>query len=168
MTILFEDFSSDEDVYEQTIIKVVMLGQSGSGKTSIVLRFIKDTFTENPKTTVGANFFIRKIVIDKKPLCVRVWDTSGQERFNSLIPLYYRNANIAILVTDIKDNSSLTKIKYWVNEMKETVKQIPIIGIAINKTDQYDETLNSQTLEQIQEYGKSLDAVVLETSAKKW
>ncbi|KAJ3427519.1 ras-related protein rab-5c [Anaeramoeba flamelloides] len=166
MTYINSSSSSDEEENDQIVIKIVMLGQCGTGKTSIVIRFVKDEFIENTKTTVGANFFLRSMNFDEKTFCVRLWDTSGQERFDSLTPLYYRNANIAILVYDVKNITSLEKVKYWVKEIKNNVKVMPLLVIVGNKMDEYNEELDYDTLEKAKLISKKIGATVAQTSAK--
>ncbi|KAJ6239706.1 ras-related protein rab-5c [Anaeramoeba flamelloides] len=161
-----ENSSEEADIYEQTVIKIVMLGQCGTGKTSIVNRFVKDQFDPEIKTTVGANFFLRSINVDGLNFCIRLWDTSGQERFNSLTPLYYRNSNIAILVYDIKDITSLEKVKYWIKEIHNNVKIMPFIVIVGNKMDQYDEKVDLKTLNLAKSVTEQIGADIMHTSAK--
>ncbi|KAJ6227572.1 ras and ef-hand domain-containing protein [Anaeramoeba flamelloides] len=158
--------SSEEEHRPTVILKIVMLGQSGCGKTSMILRFVKHKFIDNPKATIGANFFLRNIEIEKKIVCLRLWDTSGQERFNSLTPLYYRNSNAAILVYDIENVSSFQKIKFWINEIKNNTKKPPIIAIVGNKLDEYDEKRDGGVYLKTEKYAQSIGALHFKTSAK--
>ncbi|KAJ3428557.1 ras-related protein rab-5c [Anaeramoeba flamelloides] len=158
--------SSDEEEKKEIVIKIVMLGQCGTGKSSLVIRFIKNEFLEDIKTTVGANFFLSSVNFDEKTYSIRLWDTSGQEKFNSLTPLYYRNSNIAILVYDIKNISSLEKVKFWIKEIKNHVRVMPLIVIVSNKMDEYNKELDFDTLVKAQEIANKIGAEFVQTSAK--
>ncbi|KAJ3425174.1 ras family-domain-containing protein [Anaeramoeba flamelloides] len=161
--------SSDEENLENLIIKIVLLGQSGSGKTSMVLQFIEGKFTENTLATVGAAFFIRKLTIEEKSVSIRVWDTSGQERFRSLCPLYYRNSNACILVFDITDQSSFDDLEYWMDQLKNELTILPSLALAANKNDLVSENEDETTkelLDKARKYAKSIGAGFFITSAK--
>ena len=77
-------------------IKVVFLGESGVGKTSIILSFTNDTFSENEVQTIGASYTFKKIIRENDEVKLKIWDTAGQERFRSLAPMYYRDADVAV------------------------------------------------------------------------
>ncbi|KAJ3452091.1 ras-related protein rab-5c [Anaeramoeba flamelloides] len=156
----------EEEENEHIIIKIVMLGQCGTGKTSIVIRFVQNEFKENTKPTVGANFFLRSMNFEDQNFCLRLWDTSGQEKFDSLTPLYYRNANIAILVYDVKSISSLEKVKYWVKEIKNNVKVMPLLLIVGNKMDEYIEEYDYETVERAKVIAQKMGIGVAQASAK--
>lgn len=92
-------------------VKVCLLGDSGVGKTSIVLRFVTNTFRENPGSTIGASFMTKTLVVgenenDKKTFRFQIWDTAGQEKYRALAPMYFRGAAAAIVVYDITKESS--------------------------------------------------------------
>ncbi|CAI8496467.1 unnamed protein product [Hanseniaspora opuntiae] len=109
--------------------KLVLLGDSSVGKSSIVTRFVKDQFDENKESTIGAAFLSQTIKLvdnqenpdspEEVPIKFEIWDTAGQERYKALAPMYYRNSNAAIIVYDITDDKSLSKAIKWVNELKE-------------------------------------------------
>ncbi|KAJ3433622.1 ras-related protein rab-5c [Anaeramoeba flamelloides] len=163
---LFSADSSDEELPKQNVIKIVMLGQTGCGKTSIVMRFIENTFSETTSTTIGAAFFLKTVMINNEPINIRLWDTSGQERFKSLVPLYYRHAAAAVLVFDPSDTLSFTKLKYWQNELENNCEKLPAIVIVANKADL---NLNEQQKELIlkaQNYAKQSQIQFFQTSAK--
>ncbi|KAJ3439794.1 ras-related protein rab-5c [Anaeramoeba flamelloides] len=166
MDLTYFSDSSEEEHKPTVVLKIVMLGKSGCGKTSMILRFVQHKFMEKPKTTIGANFFLRVIQIENKSVCLRLWDTSGQERFNSLTPLYYRNSNAAILVYDLEDITSFQKIKFWINEIKNNTKTPPIIAIVGNKLDGYEEERDEKTYLKAKKYAKSIGAMNFKTSAK--
>ncbi|KAJ3429217.1 ras-related protein rab-5c [Anaeramoeba flamelloides] len=115
--------------------KIVLLGQSGVGKSCLVLRFCRGQFFENREPTIGASYLTKSISINSRDLKLQIWDTAGQERYQSLAPMYYRNSEIAVVVYDICSEDSFNKAKEWVKEL--SIKGLPdlIIGFVGNKTD---------------------------------
>eukprot|EP00908_Phaeocystis_cordata_P021791 Transcript_4178.p5 GENE.Transcript_4178~~Transcript_4178.p5 ORF type:complete len:134 (-),score=32.84 Transcript_4178:376-777(-) len=103
--------------------KVVLLGEGRVGKTSLVLRFCKDTFTENQPPTIQASFLDKPMTVGSRRINLAIWDTAGQERFHALGPIYYRDADAALLVYDITDPDSFTKVKSWVKELRKMVRR---------------------------------------------
>merc|ERR1712000_233655 len=108
--------------------KLVLLGESAVGKSSLVLRFVKDQFDDYRESTIGAAFLTQTITLE-------IWDTAGQERYKSLAPMYYRNANCAVVVYDITQSASLDKAKAWVKELQRQANENIIIALAGNKLD---------------------------------
>ena len=112
----------DEDEGAQTC-KVVLLGESGVGKTCIIARFINNTFEENLISTTGASYAGKTMTFDEfggKSLKFEIWDTAGQEKYRSLTKIFYKDAGAAILVYDITRKESFEEIqKYWINQIKE-------------------------------------------------
>ena len=99
------------------------LGEGRVGKTSLVLRFCKDTFTENQPPTIQASFLDKPMTVGSRRINLAIWDTAGQERFHALGPIYYRDADAALLVYDITDPDSFTKVKSWVKELRKMVRR---------------------------------------------
>ena len=112
----------DEDEGAQTC-KVVLLGESGVGKTCLIARFINNTFEENLISTTGASYAGKTMVFDEyegKSIKFEIWDTAGQEKYRSLTKIFYKDAAVAILVYDITRKESYDEIqKYWYNQIKE-------------------------------------------------
>ena len=112
----------DEDERAQTC-KVVLLGESGVGKTCIIARFINNTFEENLISTTGASYAGKTMTFDEfggKSIKFEIWDTAGQEKYRSLTKIFYKDAGAAILVYDITRKESFEEIqKYWINQIKE-------------------------------------------------
>ena len=110
----------DEDV---KVCKVVLLGESGVGKTCIIDRFINDNFDDNQKTTGIATFIAKTMTFDEfqgKSVKFEIWDTAGQEKYRSLNKIFYKDAGVAILVYDITNSQSFEEIRqYWSNQIKE-------------------------------------------------
>jgi small GTP-binding protein len=112
----------DEDDEAQTC-KVVLLGESGVGKTCIIARFINNTFEENLISTTGASYAGKTMTFDEydgKSIRFEIWDTAGQEKYRSLTKIFYKDAGAAILVYDITRKESYEEIqKYWFNQIKD-------------------------------------------------
>ena len=113
---------ADDDEGAQTC-KVVLLGESGVGKTCIIARFINNTFEENLISTTGASYAGKTMTFDEfggKSIKFEIWDTAGQEKYRSLTKIFYKDAGAAILVYDITRKESYEEIeKYWINQIKE-------------------------------------------------
>ncbi|KAJ2455130.1 Vacuolar protein sorting-associated protein 21 [Coemansia sp. RSA 2336] len=116
-------------------IKVVLLGEAAVGKSSLVLRFVNDDFVENKEPTIGAAFMTQKVRLDDSVLKLDIWDTAGQERFHSLAPMYYRNAQAALVVYDITRASSLDRAKSWIKELERQANPNIVVALVGNKLD---------------------------------
>ncbi|CAN4126628.1 unnamed protein product [Withania somnifera] len=98
-------------------VKLVLLGDSGVGKSCIVLRFVRGQFDPTSKVTIGASFLSQTIALpDSTTVKFEIWDTAGQERYAALAPLYYRGAAVAVVVYDITSPESFAKAQYWVKD----------------------------------------------------
>ncbi|CAH8256995.1 unnamed protein product [Arabidopsis lyrata] len=98
--------------------KLVLLGDVGAGKSSLVLRFVKDQFVEFQESTIGAAFFSQTLAVNDATVKFEIWDTAGQERYHSLAPMYYRGAAAAIIVFDVTNQASFERAKKWVQELQ--------------------------------------------------
>jgi len=116
-------------------VKLVLLGEAAVGKSSIVLRFVSNEFQANKEPTIGAAFLTQKCRLEDRVLRYEIWDTAGQERFHSLAPMYYRNAQAAVVVYDVTKASSLEKAKSWVKELQRQANPNIVIALAGNKVD---------------------------------
>ncbi|KAF9433871.1 hypothetical protein BGZ76_008872 [Entomortierella beljakovae] len=116
-------------------VKLVLLGEAAVGKSSLVLRFVNDEFQENKEPTIGAAFLTQKCRLEDKVIKFEIWDTAGQERFHSLAPMYYRNAQAAVVVYDVTKASSLEKAKSWVKELQRQANPNIVIALTGNKVD---------------------------------
>lgn len=117
--------------------KLVLLGESAVGKSSIVHRFVKNTFDDMRESTIGAAFLTQTITLPEVNTTVKfeIWDTAGQERYKSLAPMYYRNANAALCVYDITSQSSFQKAQDWINELKKQAPEGIVVALVGNKAD---------------------------------
>jgi small GTP-binding protein len=116
-------------------LKVIVLGDPYCGKSSILLRYQKNNFSENLSSTIGVDFFKLSLTKNDTDYTMHVWDTSGQEKFDSIIISYYRNIAVAILVFDLSNYSTFTNIKKWLENIKYYCKNKVLIKLVGNKCD---------------------------------
>lgn len=143
--------------------KIVVLGAQGVGKTSMVVRYIGRMFSHHISPTIGASFFTCKINIEDTRVKLQVWDTAGQERFKSMAPMYYRNANAALLVFDITQYDSFTSVQTWVKELQRNVVEPMVLSVIGNKTDLSEQRKVSR--EEAFQYAQSIGGNYFESSA---
>ncbi|CAH3853578.1 unnamed protein product [Pieris brassicae] len=115
--------------------KLVLLGESAVGKSSLVLRFVKGQFHEYQESTIGAAFLTQTLCLDDTTVKFEIWDTAGQERYHSLAPMYYRGAQAAIVVYDITNQDTFGRAKNWVKELQRQASPSIVIALAGNKSD---------------------------------
>ena len=133
--------------------KVVVLGNSGAGKTSIILRWISDQFARESKPTIGSNHQRKRVDLPEGPVDLFVWDTAGQEQFQALMPLYARSSALAIITASIVDEESFQAIPKWIETVNNSCDPCPPLLLAVNKIDLTENAL--YTTEEIQEkYGE--------------
>ena len=155
----------DDAEIDYTTCKVVLLGEAGVGKTSIISRYVNNTFSDVLMSTTGASFAVKKLEIDPEhKIKFQIWDTAGQERFRSLAKIFYQNAAVAVLVYDITRRDSFQKLKdFWVKELKENAPSDIILAIAANKSDNYEFEVVS--LKEGKELAQEINAIFKSTSA---
>uniref|UniRef100_A0A6U4HT06 Ras-related protein Rab-21 n=1 Tax=Hemiselmis andersenii TaxID=464988 RepID=A0A6U4HT06_HEMAN len=144
--------------------KIVLLGEGRVGKTSLVIRYVNNTFSDKQQCTVQASFLTKRLKVGDNTTNLAIWDTAGQERFHALGPIYYRDADGALLVYDTTDAESFAKVKSWVKELRKMVGESIVICIAGNKIDLDRERQVER--EEAEEYAKSVGAAHCLTSAK--
>eukprot|EP00033_Pygsuia_biforma_P000452 GCRY01000537.1.p1 GENE.GCRY01000537.1~~GCRY01000537.1.p1 ORF type:complete len:204 (+),score=32.83 GCRY01000537.1:164-775(+) len=144
--------------------KLVLLGESAVGKSSLVLRFVKGQFQEYQESTIGAAFLTQTVCLDDTTVKFEIWDTAGQERYHSLAPMYYRNAQAAIVVFDITNPDTFTKAKQWVKELQRQASANIVIALAANKADLASK--RKIETEDAQAYADENGLLFMETSAK--
>lgn len=156
----------DDEVFDY-LFKIVMIGDCGVGKTCVVQRFKSGTYVERHGNTIGVDFAMRTLTLNKKRVKLQIWDTAGQERFRTITQSYYRSAHGVIMAYDITKRSSFLHLPQWVDELRNyTESDIPFVLIG-NKCDleperevPFEEALALK--EQIPEL-----VAVLETSARE-
>jgi len=102
--------------FDRTLLKVILLGDSGVGKSSIMNQYVHEKFTAEYKATIGADFLTKHLIIDDKPITMQIWDTAGQERFQSLGVAFYRGADCCALVFDVNDEKTFENVNSWKEE----------------------------------------------------
>ena len=145
-------------------LKIVTLGESGIGKTSLINRFTYDTF-EILSTTINGEFYNKLLDIENKIIIIQLWDICGSERFKRVIPNFYRNASGAVVAYDISDKWSFDQVKFWIKEVKaysNTETNIVIVG---TKCDILDREVKV-TEEEGKKLADELGVKYFETSAK--
>ncbi|KAK3191747.1 Vacuolar protein sorting-associated protein 21 [Lecanicillium sp. MT-2017a] len=161
-------------------VKLVLLGEAAVGKSSLVLRFVNNDFQENKEPTIGAAFLTQKCNLPTRTIKFEIWDTAGQERFASLAPMYYRNAQAALVVYDITKPTSLVKAKHWVAELQRQASPGIVIALVGNKLDLATESSGADDgddgddsgdarkvpTEEAQAYAEEESLLFFETSAK--
>jgi small GTP-binding protein len=145
-------------------IKIVFLGEPNVGKTSIITRYIKEHFTTDHKTTIGGTFQSKHLQIDGTENSLLVYDKAGQEIYRCLAPLYFRNAQVGIIVFDITDRKTFQEIPYWMKQIKDKCDKIPIVHICGNKSDLEEE--RKVEYKEGKEFAFQNNAEYSETSAK--
>jgi len=144
--------------------KLVLLGESAVGKSSLVLRFVKGQFLEFQESTIGAAFLTQTVCLNDLTVKFEIWDTAGQERYHSLAPMYYRGAQAAIVVYDITSRDSFERAKAWVKELQRQGNPNIVIALTGNKLD-LAQNRQVQTQE-AQSYSEENGILFMETSAK--
>ena len=151
---------------ETVSVKVVLLGESGVGKTSIISQFTSNKFNPRCPTSVSAQFISKKIPFPEYSKIIKfdIWDTVGQEKYRSLAKIFYKDARIIIFVYDITTEFSFTAIKdFWYKETKECADNEPLLALAANKMDLYkDEQVKN---EEGKQYADEIGAIFQNTSA---
>ena len=147
--------------------KVVLVGDSGVGKTCIISRYISGAFNQNSPSTNGASYASKLITFDelKKSISLDIWDTAGQEKYKSLTKFFYKDAAVAILVYDVTNKNSFESMKnFWYGQIQDFGSKNIILGVAGNKCDMYEkEEVNEN---EGKEFAESIGAFFEITSAK--
>jgi small GTP-binding protein len=155
---------------EDDIIKVVMLGESGVGKSSVAVRFVTDEFRHYTDATIGASYLSKAVDVEPNPIMssrkvtFKIWDTAGQEKFHSLVPMYYRGAGAAILVFDISRPQTMLALQRWVDELKNSGPPDIILALCGNKADLTKDRRVSK--ERACQYAEEIGAFYVEVSAR--
>ncbi|RZB88283.1 Ras-related protein RABF1 [Glycine soja] len=144
---------------------LVLLGDSGVGKSCIVLRFVRGQFDPTSKVTVGASFLSQTIALqDSTTVKFEIWDTAGQERYAALAPLYYRGAAVAVIVYDITSPESFSKAQYWVKELQKHGSPDIVMALVGNKADLLEK--REVAVQDGTDYAEKNGMFFIETSAK--
>ena len=144
--------------------KLIFLGDQSVGKSCILNRFMNDTFTEEYQATIGLDFQSKNVQIDNQDIHLLLYDTAGQEKFRSLIPMYTRDANIILLVYDISSKDSFLHLSDWLKDLTNIKKEDVIFAVVGNKTDLDDR--REVNTEEGENFAKEQNFIFAEVSAK--
>eukprot|EP00457_Paulinella_chromatophora_P009158 gb/GEZN01009214.1/.p1 GENE.gb/GEZN01009214.1/~~gb/GEZN01009214.1/.p1 ORF type:complete len:210 (-),score=34.87 gb/GEZN01009214.1/:680-1309(-) len=146
------------------LFKLVLIGDSGVGKSCLLLRFADDNFTDSYISTIGVDFRFRTVTIEKKTVKLQIWDTAGQERFRTITSAYYRGADGIIMVYDVTSNESFEHVEEWLSEVDRYANENTSKLLVGNKADLIEEKQVSE--ENAQRFAEKLGISFIETSAK--
>ena len=155
----------DSDQEYNFIFKVLLLGGSNVGKSSIFLRYIDDIWNDTFVPTIGVDFKIKSLELDNKLVKLQIWDTAGQERFKNIITSYYRGAHGILLIYDITDKDSFKSLQNWLIEIEKNAHKNVVKVLIGNKCDLDDKRVISYS--QGKEFADTYGLKFIETSAKK-
>ena len=155
--------SSTQD-YE-FIFKVLLLGNSNVGKSSLFLRFVDDIWNDTFVPTIGVDFKIKTFEIDSQKVKMQIWDTAGQERFKNIIASYYRGAHGILLLYDVTDKDSFKNLSNWLIEIEKNASKNVLKVLIGNKSDLEEKRVIS--FNQGKEFADTYGLKFIETSAKK-
>ncbi|XP_051973147.1 ras-related protein Rab-6A-like isoform X1 [Xyrauchen texanus] len=144
--------------------KLVFLGEQSVGKTSLITRFMYDSFDNTYQATIGIDFLSKTMYLEDRTIRLQLWDTAGQERFRSLIPSYIRDSAAAVVVYDITNVNSFQQTTKWIDDVRTERGSDVIIMLVGNKTDLADK--RQVSIEEGEKKAKELSVIFIETSAK--
>ena len=156
----------DEGVSVEDLIKLklIVVGNQGTGKSSILNRFVNETFDENYQATIGLDFHSKNITIHDQDVRLIIYDTAGQEKFRSLIPMYIREAQIILFIYDISDKDSFDSIPKWIQQVNDVINKEVVFVLIGNKLDL--ESNRKVTFEEGKKLAEKSNYVFQEVSAK--
>jgi len=144
--------------------KIVLLGDQSVGKTSLITRFMYDTFDNTYQATIGIDFLSKTMYLEDRTVRLQLWDTAGQERFRSLIPSYIRDSSVAIVVYDITNRQSYLSTSKWIDDVRSERGNDVIIVLVGNKADLSEK--RQVTVEEATQKATQMNIMFMETSAK--
>ncbi|KAI4454902.1 hypothetical protein MML48_9g00002211 [Holotrichia oblita] len=145
------------------LFKLLIIGDSGVGKSSLLLRFADNTFSGSYITTIGVDFKIRTVNIDGQRIKLQIWDTAGQERFRTITSTYYRGTHGVIVVYDVTNGESFANVKRWLLEIEQNCDVVNKVLVG-NKNDCPDRKV--VLTEDAERFARTLNIILFETSAK--
>ena len=159
-----DTFGSQDDNYDVKL-KIMVIGESKTGKTSLISRYCNNEFSGGAYlSTIGIDFQIKDLNIKKKKIRVQIWDTAGQERYRNIAKNYFQSSDGFIIVYDISDTESFEKLDYWIEQIKTNAQECIKMILFGNKCDLINERKISR--EEGEEYAKNKNIKFFEVSAK--
>ena len=162
---MYSNPNNNSDQNYEFIFKVLLLGNSNVGKSSLFLRFVDDIWNDTFVPTIGVDFKIKTFEIDSKKIKMQIWDTAGQERFKNIIASYYRGAHGILLLYDVTDKDSFKNLSNWLIEIEKNASKNVLKVLIGNKTDLEEKRVI--TYNQGKEFADTYGLKYIETSAKK-
>ena len=162
---MYSNPNNNSDQNYEFIFKVLLLGNSNVGKSSLFLRFVDDIWNDTFVPTIGVDFKIKTFEIDSKKIKMQIWDTAGQERFKNIIASYYRGAHGILLLYDVTDKDSFKNLSNWLIEIEKNASKNVLRLLIGNKCDLEDKRVISYN--QGKEFADTYGLKFIETSAKK-
>ncbi len=153
------------DKFDEEKLKIILVGESGVGKTNLINVSTGGYFNEDEESTLSSSYQPKKIEINGNTYNLSIWDTIGQEKLRNLTKLFFKNSKIAILVYDITNKKSFKELGFWYNSLNEMVKEDVVLGVVGNKQDLYQKEEVSE--EDGENYARSIKAKFKLTSAKE-
>ncbi len=148
-------------------LKVVLIGESGTGKTSIIQRFAYKFFDPNCASSISSQYITKKVELKdfKQTLTFDIWDTAGQEKYRAMAKLFYKDAKIILFVYDVSSKNTFIELKnYWISEVKQNCEPNALLGVVANKSDLY--TKQQVSKEEGLKLSDEIGAIFQMTSAK--
>lgn len=145
------------------LYKIVLIGDSGVGKSNLLSRFSRNEFFNDSKTTIGVEFATRTLAVNNKLVKAQIWDTAGEERYRSITSAYYRGSVGALIVYDISKSASFKNIEKWLQELREHSSSNIVIILVGNKSDL--KHLREVSTEEATKFAQKHDLILIETSA---
>ena len=155
----------DQMLEKAESIKIVLIGNSGVGKTCISQKYVKENYTEQVGSTIGASYFQKFLILDGKTYKLDIWDTAGQEKYRAMGKMFYKDAYIVLFIYDITDKKSFIELKnVWYKELQTTGEKKTVLAVVGNKSDLF---LKEQVDEnEARKWAKEIDAIFGLVSAK--
>ncbi len=152
-------------MYRDVLFKILLIGDSGVGKTSVILRYTKNTFQEQFFNSIGVDFKSKDLNIDGRKVKLQIWDTAGQERFRTITTSYYRGAHAIVIVFDLTKRQTYEHIQKWMNDINRFAKENVLKFIIGNKSDLTNE--KQVNYEEVRSLASQMKATYFNVSAKK-
>ena len=152
-------------IYRDVLFKILLIGDSGVGKTSVILRYTKNVFHEEFLNSIGVDFKSKDLNIDGRKVKLQIWDTAGQERFRTITTSYYRGAHAIAIVFDLTKRQTYEHVQKWMNDINRFAKENVLKLIIGNKSDLTNEVKVSY--EEVRALASQMKATYFSVSAKK-
>jgi len=155
--------NSDVNAYDY-LLKILLVGESGVGKSCLLLRYTENSFSDSFISTIGVDFKIKKVILNDRNVKLQLWDTAGQERYRTIVASFYRGANGILLTFDVTEPNSFLKVRHWLGEIKKNAPEGTCVALVGNKCDLEDKRLI--TFKEASEFAEQNGLKYMETSAK--